>query len=267
MSAASPGRALRLSLLAWGLGDIGLGRTTRGLAWLAAEVVALALVVAGSLLLADTTWYLVPFLAGMGFIGLWAAQAIWAYRSAARDQAEPMEGPPEPSPATGRRAAAVTWLTLPLLAWGTGFWLVAADAASPAAVLDRFVTAWPRLDSEPLDPGLAVDRQAVSRAGADALERLDALCAAGRLPDDCGDADAALLRDVRMRLAEVDGSRATAVAEVVRYERRDARFLGIFAGSELVPVPVESVLRLELGTREAALGSQRWVILNAEAPE
>jgi hypothetical protein len=51
-------------------------------------------------------------------------------------------------------------------------------------------------------------------------------------------------RDVRIRLAEVDGQHATAIAEAIHYERRDARFLWVFAGSELVPVADREVLAL-----------------------
>ncbi|HET6380567.1 MAG TPA: hypothetical protein VFH63_05970 [candidate division Zixibacteria bacterium] len=267
---ASPGRVLRLSLLAWGLGDLALGRTRRGLAWLVAEALGLVLVAVTTLLLADTTWYLVPFLAGMAFIALWAVQAITAYRRASGLPAPPAHGPMEPPsrhPATGRRAAAAAWLTLPLLAWGTGFWLVAAQSATPGAVLDRFVTAWPTLHAEALDARLAADPEAVRSEARRALTRLESLCAAGRLSADCADADSALLRDLRVRLASADEPEATAVAEVVRYVRRDSRFLGIFSGTELVPVPVEEVLALELGAVEAPFGSRRWVILNAEAPE
>ena len=35
----NPGRVLRLALLAWGLGDLAMGRRTAGIAWLIAEIV------------------------------------------------------------------------------------------------------------------------------------------------------------------------------------------------------------------------------------
>lgn len=265
MTPASPGRALRLSLLAWGLGDMATGRTTRGAALACVEVLAAVAVAVATVLFVDTTWYLVPFLAGMGFIGLWAVQAVLAYRYAGHLAALEPAGPMDPTPRTGSRAGAVAWLTVPLLVWGTGFWLVAADSATPGAVVDRFVSAWPQVDEEALDASLAVEPARVGAAAAEALDELDVLCAAGRLPDDCGDARAALLRGVRVRIERPQLEEAVAVAEVVRYERRPSRFLGIFEGSELVPVPIRSVLTLELGTQAAALGANRWVILNAEA--
>ena len=54
-------------------------------------------------------------------------QAIAAYRAARAGQPEPSDAP-ERSP-----AAAIGWLSLPLLAWGAGFWLIGAGAATPAA--------------------------------------------------------------------------------------------------------------------------------------
>jgi hypothetical protein len=52
----------------------------------------------------------------------------------------------------------------------------------------------------------------------------------------------------------------------VRFERRPTRFLGIFAASELVAVPVEPVLQLRLAPQGAALGAQRWAVVNATLP-
>jgi hypothetical protein len=262
VSAPTPERALRLAIVGWGLPDLAMGRTRAGAAWLALELLSAAAIVATSLLLADTTWYLVPYLLGVAFLVVWAAQAVAAYRRARSLQAASTAAPRSP-------AATIAWLALPLLAWGTGFWLFAAEAATPAAVLDRFVSRW--ADLEPMEPpGPILGRMSggpfVDREAAYALYRLQELCDAGRLADDCGDATENLLRDVRVTITGLDGTHATADAELVDYQRRPSRLFGIFEGSELVPVPVESVLRLELEAVAAALGAREWVIVNAAAP-
>lgn len=254
------GRVLRLALMAWGLGHLALGRRVAGAAWLTGEAVALALVVALTLALADTTWYLIPFLAGMGFIGLWALQAVLAYRAARNAQAAA-------PPAAGRSpAAAAAWLTVPLLVWGTGFWLFGAEAASPAAVLDRFVSAWPEADRVEWQPGLAADPAALTAAADEAMDRLAELCVDGTLAEDCGRSDARLLGDVRLQLTSETDDAASAAVEVVRFEERPARFLGLFDRLELEPVSIERVLELQLATEPAALGAERWTIVNADAP-
>lgn len=259
MSGAAPGRVLRLAMVAWGLGDMAMGRRYVGTTWLLAEAIGVALIAFATLLLADTTWYLVPFVGGMAFIGVWTWQAVAVYRRAQR-----LQGAIPPARSRSP-AAAAAWLTIPLLAWGTGFWLFAAEAATPAAVLDRFVTAWPQAGSEPLDPSLADDPAALAGAASAAVDRLRLLCAGGALPDDCADAPENLLHDIRFRFEAVGEGDASAVAELVRFERRPSRFLGIFTASELVPVPIEPILRLQLSARPAALGSARWTIVNAAA--
>ena len=258
MTGAAPGRVLRLAILGWGLGDLAMGRRLAGTVWLIAEAVALGAVAALTALFADTTWYLLPFLAGMGFIVAWSAQAIAAYRRAQRS------GGAFPTAPTGSAAAAVAWLTVPLLAWGTGFWLFGAEAATPGAVLNRFVIAWPAADAPAWDPSISERPAQLTDAAAAARERLRALCAGGMLADDCGAAPENLLHNIRVRITEETGVRATAVAEVVRFERRPSRFLGIFEASELVPVPTEPILRLQLATRPGWLGAARWTIVNAE---
>jgi hypothetical protein len=258
---AAPGRVLRLGIVAWGLGELAMGRRYAGSSWLLAEAIGLAAVALATYLLADTTWYLVPFLAGMAFIAVWALQAVAAYRRAQRLQRGATPTAPSRSP-----AAAAAWLTLPLLVWGTGFWLFAADAASPAAVLDRFVAGWPQLADGGRDAGLAQDPAALSGAAAQAIARLRQLCADGLLPEDCGEAPENLLRDVRFRIDASDAGSVSAIAELVRFERQPARFAGLFEATELVPVPVEAILRLELAARPAAIGSARWTIVNAASP-
>ncbi len=261
MSAAAPSRVLRLAILGWGLGDLALGRRYAGTTWLLAEAIGLAIVAFTTLFLADTTWYLVPFLVGMAFIAAWTIQAVLAYRRAQLQQADADASTPTRSPAT-----AAAWLTIPLLVWGTGFWLFAADAGSPAAVLDRFVSGWTEIAEGGTDPLLADAPAVVSASVATAIEHLRRLCDAGELPDDCADGPENLLRDVRMRFVWESEGGAVAVAELVRFERRPTRFLGIFDASELVAVPIEKIITLKLAARPAALRSERWAIVNAAAP-
>jgi hypothetical protein len=248
---ADPSRVLRRSILAWGLGHLAIGRRRTAITLFAAELVGLAGVAWLTAALADTTGYALPFAAGVAFLVAWGAQAVAAYRSARRALGT------DDDPAPRASAAAIAWLSLPLLAWGTGFWLVAADAATPSAVLYRFIVAW---DGGTLDDG-SWPRTADAEAR-DAGRRLVGLCASGSLGG-C-DPEAGALRDVRMRVSAESSERATAVAEAVRFERRATALLGVFAGSELVPVSVERLLTLRLEARPAALGFRRWILVEVE---
>ncbi len=260
--AAPPGQVLRRSLIAWGLGDLALGRRRAAVAWFVAEVLA-ALVVAWLVVgLTETTAYLVPFLAGCAFLVAWAAQAALAYH-----RARSAQGASGPTP-VGSPAAAMVWLSLPLLVWGTAFWLVGAQAATPAAVLDRFETTWPDLPAAAsLPAGLTTNRLAVTSAALEALTTLETDCANGAARG-C-DNPATLLRNLRITLTDQDGESATAVAQIVSFERRPSTWLGLIAGTELVPVPQQTVLTLELRTAAAPLpggidiGARRWQIVNA----
>lgn len=264
-AAADPGRVLRRALLGWGLGHALLGRGRLAAALLATELLALALV--GSLVagLAHTTWYLVPFLAGVAFLVVWAAQAVLAYRAAQRRPAATH------AERTASPAAAAAWLAVPVLCWGTAFWLIAATAATPAAVLDRFVTAWPEPATASAWNEIGTDPDGLRRQASEALATLGERCAAGDLAADCAEAPVNLLRNVRVRIVSDDGQRARAVAELVRYERQPARLLGMEIGTELVPVAVESVITFDLEAEPAPvaglqLGARRWTIVNANAP-
>lgn len=239
MTRADPARVLRLALLAWGAGHVALGRRMTGWALLGAEL-ASALVVAWLTIgLANSSAHLVPFLAGIAFLVAWAWQAVHAYRSA-RSQAGEAAEVPERSP-----AATVGWLALPLLAWFAGYWLIGADGANPAAVLDRFATDWSDGELDPAEwpPSVVSAASRAREALADSPDRL---------------------RDVRFTIIERGDLRATAVAEAVHYERRESRFLWVFEGSELVPVADDELLTLELRARPVELpgggdiGAVRW---------
>lgn len=244
MSRPDPGSVLRRALLGWGLGHLVLGRVSTGISLLVAEVVCAGLVAWLTLGLADTSAYLVPFLAGVGFLVAWAWQAVDAYRSAA-GVAQGDGSVPAHSP-----ALAMAWLTVPLLVWGTGFWLVGGASSTPAAALDRFVTAW-NAESLPAGdwPAAVVESAEGAAAGL------------GTTSD--------RFRDVRVRVTAVEAGRATAVAEAIHYERRESRFLWVFPGSELVPVADREVLALDLVARPAELpgggniGAVRWEIAAA----
>ena len=261
MRDAAPGRVLRLALVAWGFGDLAMGRRGRGIALLVAELIGLALIVASAILLSDTTWYLLPFVIGMAFIVGWTLQAVSAFLHAQRRQ-----GAIAP-PTTHSPAAAAAWLTVPLLIWGTGFWLFAADAASPGAVLDAFVSEWPDVAAQPISPAVATDPAQVTSQAEAALTTLRQLCTDAGLTDDCQEEASALLVDVRMRIQDQTADHATAVAEVVRFERQPSTFLGVFQATELVPVPIAPILQLDLEAQAAPLGSAKWIIVNAEASE
>ena len=261
MRDAAPGRVLRLALVAWGFGDLAMGRRARGLTLLVAELIGLALIVASTILLSDTTWYLVPFLVGMAFILAWAVQAVAAFLRAQRLQGA------IPPPSSRSPAAAAAWLTVPLLFWGTGFWLFAAESASPDAVLNAFVTEWPEVATQPIDGSVATDPAQVSLQADQALDTLRKLCGSQGLTESCREEAAALLINVRMRIETQTNDDVIAVAEIVRFERQPRKFLGVFEASELVPVPIAQILRLDLAAQPAPFGSARWIIVNAHATE
>lgn len=260
-----PGRVLRLSLVAWGLGEIALGNRRGGVAWLVAEGVALLLVIVTSLSLADGTAYLAPFLLGSGFVVAWGLQAVLAYRAALHSPAAAPGGDPGPS------VGPIAWLGVPLLAWGTLFWLLAAHAATPAAVTDAFLRDWHAIAEQPgrADP-IASRPDALAAAAASALERLRERCADAAAGTACPN-ESGLFRDVRVRLLDGAGTLTSAAIELVRYERRPSELLGFSLGSELVPVTEERLLTLRLATRPDPgplgidVGARRWWIVGADS--
>jgi hypothetical protein len=243
MTAPDPGRVLRRALIAWGLGHLMVGRRSLGRGLLVAELVSVLLVAWLTVGLAETSAYLVPFIAGTAFIVAWAWQAIDAYHAARGLHAAV---PPTPERSA---AAAIGWLSLPLLLWGTGFWLVGAHAATPASVLDRFVTAWSRDElGAGWPPAVIEEAEAAAATLGDGLDRF---------------------RDIRISIVSRSAGRATAVAESIHHERRDSRFLWVFPGSELVPVSDELLLTLDMAARAVELpgggeiGAVRWELVGA----
>lgn len=245
MTGPDAGRVLRRALVAWGLGHLALGRSALGRGLLIAEAISIALVAWLTAGLADSSAYLVPFLGGISFIVAWAWQAVDAYHRARRREADDIVAPQS-------AAATIGWLGLPLLVWGAGFWLIAGTAASPGAVLDRFVTSW---TSDELDDTWALG---VRRGASMAASTLGT-------GDD-------RFRDVRFRLVQIGDRRATAVGEAIHFERRPTRLLGVFEGTELVAVADRRVITLELTARPAdlpggeALGAAVWELTHASSP-
>jgi hypothetical protein len=227
VSRPDPGRVLRRAILAWGLGHIALGRPAIGAALLVSEAAGVLLVAWLTAGLSESSAYLVPFLAGVVFLVTWAWQAIAAYRSARRG-ATPVDHMPGRAP-----AAALGWLGVPLLVWGTGFWLDGARCAAPAAVLDRFTTQW-----------------TTSSLGQEWSQRVTD--AADRAADRLGGREEQF-RDVRIRIADEDAASATAVAELIHFERTETTILAIFRATELTPVVDRVVLTMELEARPVEL--------------
>lgn len=257
-----PGRVLLLSLLAWGTGHAALGERRTGWLLLGAEIAALAALALLHVTLAATTLAVVPFVGGAAFLVAWGAQAIHAYRRAhATDHAI------GPAPARSP-AALIAWLGLPLLIWWSAFWLEGGGGASPGAVLDRYLRDAPGIAAGDTDAQrLATDPDGLAN---DTRATLDALRAACQ-PQPCDDVPAAtLLHGARVRFAAATGDTARAIVESVHDERRETRFLGIFPGSELVPVPDQRLLVLDLEARPAPglgmnLGARRWVITDSRS--
>jgi hypothetical protein len=264
--AAPAGLVLRRALLAWGLGDLALGRPRAAAAWLIAELagaIGVGWLVIG---LAETTAYVIPFLAGCAFLVAWTTQAALAYH-----RARVAAGTIGPTP-VGSPAAAMAWLGVPLLIWGTAFWLVGGQAATPAAVLDRFETTWPALAaSGSLPDGITTNQLAVRGAALDALQGLAARCNADG-GTSCGQ-PATLLRNLRITVTAEGDATASAVAQIVTFERRPSTFLGFIAGVELVPVPQVTVLTFDLRASPTLLpggidvGARTWRIVNASVPQ
>ena len=126
-----PAAVLRWALLGWGLGHVALG-LRRGWLLLALEVVWLALL--GALLatlgvLAGERW-LIVFGLFVGFVLVWTGQAVDAHRRASRRAgADP----------GAMQLVVILFVTMLVL---TGYWVVGGTTASPAATLQRYVSAW-----------------------------------------------------------------------------------------------------------------------------
>lgn len=236
MTPADPGRVLRRAILAWGLGHLALGRPALGFGLLAAEAAAVLLVAWLTAGLSESSAYLVPFMAGILFLVAWVWQAVAAYQSARQGSASGSDTP--------RRApaAALGWLGVPLLIWGTGFWIDGARCATPAAALDRALVQ-------------GRSRSVTSEAAQEMSAAADRAAEEGR--------------DLRIRIAEQDERSATAVAEFIHFERTETTILGIFPATELTPVVDRVVLTMEIEAGAVELpgggeiGAVCWEVVSA----
>jgi hypothetical protein len=153
---------LRASLLVWGAGQLRMG-DARGWLLLGAEIVWLAGLGLSVTLLPTDRW-LICYALLAGFILVWVAQGIAAYR-AARTR-------------SGRTSGAGWLLAIApvVIVLLTGFWLVAGATSSPASTFERYVGAWQEGDpvaaahlfAEPIDAaalGDAWERQDRGMAG------------------------------------------------------------------------------------------------------
>jgi hypothetical protein len=120
---------LRRALLVWGLGHLVIG-DRRGWLLLVLQVAAIAGIVLLTTALLEGDRDIVVFLALVGYLVVWAGQAVDAHR-----RAELLGGAPG-------GAIQILVLAPAAIAALTLFWLVGGNAGSPAAVLQRYVTAW-----------------------------------------------------------------------------------------------------------------------------
>ena len=150
--------------------------------------------------------------------------------------------------------------------------MVAATNANPPGVLDAFVRRWDDIAGDSAaGAALAQDPRDLSRDAARAIETLRDVCRSAGVTGDCDGALSGLLGDVRVRILSQGADRARAVIELVRYERRSSRFLGIVEGAQLVPIPERPLLYLQLSAVEedgfigSLVGARRWVIDSSRA--
>ena len=120
---------LRRALLVWGLGHLAIG-DRRGWLLLLLQLAGIAGIVLLAAALLEGDRDIVVFLALVAFLVAWAGQAIDAHRRAV------LLGSPD--------GGAIQILALAPVAIGamTLFWLVAGTGGTPAAVLQRYVSAW-----------------------------------------------------------------------------------------------------------------------------
>jgi hypothetical protein len=128
---ATPAAAavMRRALLVWGLGHLSIG-DPRGWLLMVLQVLGILVIAALGIALLEGSRDVLVFVALVGYLVIWAGQAIDAQRRSVALGA-----------ASGGAIqilvlapVAITALTL--------FWLVGGTAASPAAVLQRYVSAW-----------------------------------------------------------------------------------------------------------------------------
>ncbi|CAN5590422.1 hypothetical protein BH20CHL6_BH20CHL6_00650 [soil metagenome] len=210
------------------------------------ELGALLVIVLAGVVFAQGSGSVAVFLGIVAFLGVWGGQAVHAHRSAVARGARP--------------GGAIQILALAPVAIVvvTGFWLEAGSAASPAATLERYVSAW-REGRTAVAEGLFVEPtsgSALVRVWAEddtyLRDRVSAL--ADQIDADGGpDAEGGLdaerpfesLQFVAVQEA-IDDRSASFEMTIVRRVTVDSTFLGIFPAAALETQPMEVVGRIEL---------------------
>lgn len=232
----------------WGWGQLALG-DARG--WLLAvlEVGAVAALAGLGWALLETDRSDLLFLGLVGFMGVWGAQAVAAYRAALRQRRRP------------GGAIQILALAPVLIVLFTGFWVAAGTNGSPASVLQRYVSAWraerPAMAAPlylaPISEQQVRDRW--QRDDATLRSRLAALLLAGPEPEGVAeeiDPDRPFeslqfdLEPVGDGPLRADRETADASIVAVRHDTVDSTFFGLFPAATVVTVPVEQLGRIRL---------------------
>ncbi|HUG48785.1 MAG TPA: hypothetical protein VMP67_10285 [Candidatus Limnocylindria bacterium] len=230
---------LRRSLLVWGLGHLALG-DRRGWLLLLLQPLALGAVAGVSVLLLDTTRWIVVFPCLTLLIALWLGQAIHAHQRAL---------------ALGAQSGGelqLAWAMPIVVAVLTAFWLFGGDHGSPAATLQEYVAAWHAGRSEEaralfVDPPAAAELAAAWQAQDDYVSQRVGQAALMYGPASGLDPESPL---AGLRYIEVEsaGSPDTAMVavEIVRRQRVETALFGLIptATQETVLVERAGVVRL-----------------------
>jgi hypothetical protein len=246
-SAAS---VLRRALLIWGAGHLALGERRGWLLVMAQPVAILALALSAALLIETTRWLVVLLLLALVLV-VWLLQALDAHR-----RAQLAGG----APGGEMQVAALLPLAVVLLG---GFWLVGGDLGSPAATLQRYVSAWQSdrpenavaLLAEPPDPtALGADWQSQREQ-----LRLLVAGAAARYGAQSG-LDAGVpfnsLRFEEVPLSRA-GGRTIVNVDLVRRERYETELFGLIPTAAQRTVLVQRLGNVHLAARPAP--SPEWL--------
>ena len=256
-AATDPASALRRALLLWGAGHLAMG-LRRGWLMLAAEVAFIVALVLFLLPRATGTSDDLVFTTLALFFVAWVAQAVDAYRIAARalDREPPIE-------VHGRPALLLLALVIPATLVFTTFWMAAGRGATPESALEHYVVAWRAGEPDRALGYLAAPR---SREALDAEWREQGDRIASRLRAIAGvDADRPF-RNLEFVLGP-DGNdgagsalgspgMATAAINVVRRVQVHDTFLGLFPTASLRTAVIEQIgtVRLTLVELPPPLG-------------
>jgi hypothetical protein len=266
--AGGPASVLRRALVLWGVGHLAMG-LRRGWLLLAAEVACIVVLVVFLLPRATGTSDDLVFATLALFFVAWVAQAVDAYRIAARalDREPPIE-------VHGRPALLLLALVIPATLVFTTFWMAAGRGATPESALEHYVVAW-----RAGEPGRALDYLAAPRSpealDAEWREQEDRIASRLRAiasgldasPEDGGGVDADRpFRNLEFVLGP-DGNdgadsalgspgTATAAINVVRRVQVHDTFLGLFPTASLRTAVIEQIgtVRLTLVELPPPLG-------------